>query len=62
MVAPRVACAVIDRAIQVHGGVRLSDDFALAYLYAAARALRLADGPDEVHLWTVARQELGRHD
>ncbi len=61
VVAPRVACAVIDRAIQVHGGGGLSDDFPLAYLYTAARALRLADGPDEVHLRTVARHELGRH-
>ena len=52
---------VIDRAIQIHGGGGMSDDFPLAYFYAWARALRLADGPDEVHLRTVARQELGRH-
>ncbi len=58
---PRVACAVIDRAIQVHGGGGMSDDFPLAYFYSWARALRLADGPDEVHLRTVAREELGRH-
>ncbi|HXV94575.1 MAG TPA: acyl-CoA dehydrogenase family protein [Pseudonocardia sp.] len=62
VVCPRMACAVIDRAIQVHGGGGMSDDFPLAYFYTWARALRLADGPDEVHLRTVARQELGRHD
>jgi acyl-CoA dehydrogenase len=61
-VCPRMACAVIDRAIQVHGGAGISDDVPLASFYVWARALRLADGPDEVHLRTVARQELGRHD
>ncbi len=61
VVVPRIACAVIDRAIQIHGGGGMSDDFPLAYFYTWARALRLADGPDEVHLRTVARQELGRH-
>jgi acyl-CoA dehydrogenase len=54
-----VACAVIDRAIQVHGGAGVSSDFPLARMYAGARTLRLADGPDEVHVRTVARQELG---
>ena len=58
VVCPRMACAVIDRAIQVHGGGGVSDDFPLAYAYAWARALRLADGPDEVHLRSVARQEI----
>jgi acyl-CoA dehydrogenase len=58
---PRMACAVIDRAIQVHGAAAMSDDVPLAYFYTWARALRFADGPDEVHLRTVARQELGRH-
>ncbi|WP_308283054.1 acyl-CoA dehydrogenase family protein [Pseudonocardia nigra] len=62
VICPRIACAVIDRAIQIHGGGGMSDDFPLAYFYTWARALRLADGPDEVHLRTVARQELGRHD
>jgi acyl-CoA dehydrogenase len=62
VVCPRVACEVIDRAIQVHGGAGMSDDTPLAAFYVWARALRLADGPDEVHLRTVARQELGRHD
>lgn len=57
-VIPRMACEVIDMAIQLHGGAGLSDDFELAELYAGARALRLADGPDEVHLGMVARAEL----
>jgi acyl-CoA dehydrogenase len=61
-VCPRMACTVIDRAIQIHGGAGMSDDVPLASFYVWARALRLADGPDEVHLRTVARQELGRHD
>ncbi|MCD2194212.1 acyl-CoA dehydrogenase family protein [Actinomycetospora endophytica] len=58
VICPRMACGVIDRAIQVHGGGGVSDDFPLAYAYAWARALRLADGPDEVHLRSVARQEV----
>lgn len=57
--APSMACDVIDRAIQVHGGAGLSQDTPLARMYAAARSLRLADGPDEVHLMSVARHELG---
>jgi acyl-CoA dehydrogenase len=59
VIAPRVACHVIDRAIQVHGGGGVSDDFPLAEMYAHARTLRIADGPDEVHIRSVARQELG---
>jgi acyl-CoA dehydrogenase len=62
VVTPRIACDVIDRAIQIHGGAGMSDDTPLAYFYVWARALRLADGPDEVHIRTVARQELGRHN
>ena len=58
VVAPRVACNVIDRAIQVHGGGGVSGDFPLAQMYAGARTLRLADGPDEVHKMTLARHEL----
>jgi acyl-CoA dehydrogenase len=58
VVTPRIACAVIDRAIQVHGAGGLSDDFPLASFYTWARALRIADGPDEVHLRSVAREEL----
>jgi acyl-CoA dehydrogenase len=59
VIAPRVACEVIDRAIQVHGGGGVSEDFPLAEMYAHARTLRIADGPDEVHLRSVARQQLG---
>ena len=51
---------MIDRAIQTHGGAGVSDDFPLARLYTSARALRIADGPDEVHLRTVARRELAQ--
>jgi acyl-CoA dehydrogenase len=58
VVVPRMTCAVLDRAIQVHGGGGVSDDFPLARLYSAARTLRLADGPDEVHIRSVAREEL----
>jgi acyl-CoA dehydrogenase len=61
VMAPRMACEVIDRAIQVHGGGGVSDDFPLAEMYAGARTLRLADGPDEVHVRSVARQELGKY-
>lgn len=60
VVAPRVACDVIDRAIQIHGGAGVSDDTPLAAMYAGARSLRLADGPDEVHLRDIARVELRR--
>ena len=58
IVAPRMACAVIDRAIQVHGGGGLSQDHFLAQAYAGARSLRLADGPDEVHIAALARSML----
>jgi len=58
---PRAVAEIIDRAIQVHGGLGLSGDVPLAQLYAASRALRIADGPDDVHLESVARRELGRH-
>ncbi|WP_189242755.1 acyl-CoA dehydrogenase family protein [Planobispora rosea] len=58
VVAPRMACQVIDRAIQVHGGMGVSDDVPLAMMYAQARAMRIFDGPDEVHIRTVARREL----
>ena len=56
--APNVALKVIDRAIQVHGGGGVSDDFPLACMYAQVRTLRLADGPDEVHKRSIARMEL----
>ncbi len=57
---PAMAQAVLDRAIQVHGGGGLSQDFFLGYAFTGARILRIADGPDEVHLETVAKLELGR--
>ncbi len=56
--APGIALKVIDRAIQVHGGGGVSDDFPLAWTYAHLRTLRLADGPDEVHKLSIARREL----
>jgi len=56
--APNVALKIVDRAIQVHGGGGVSDDFPLAWTYAHLRTLRLADGPDEVHKRTLARLEL----
>jgi acyl-CoA dehydrogenase len=56
--APNVALKIIDRAIQVHGGGGVSDDFPLASMYAHQRTLRLADGPDEVHKRTIAQREL----
>jgi acyl-CoA dehydrogenase len=55
---PKVACDVIDRAIQVHGGAGVSDDTPLAEMYGWHRAMRIFDGPDEVHLRSIARQEL----
>jgi acyl-CoA dehydrogenase len=58
VVAPNVALRVLDRAIQAHGGAGVSDDFPLAYFWASARTLRLADGPDEVHRVSVAKSEL----
>jgi acyl-CoA dehydrogenase len=57
---PNVALKIIDRAIQVHGGGGVSDDFPLAAMYAHQRTLRLADGPDEVHKRTIAQRELRR--
>ena len=57
-IVPSIACDVIDFAIQIHGGGGMSDDFPLTAAYANARSLRLADGPDEVHLGMVAREEL----
>jgi acyl-CoA dehydrogenase len=58
VIAPRVALDVIDKAIQVHGGAGVSDDTPLAQAWAWQRCLRLADGPDEVHVRSVARTEL----
>jgi acyl-CoA dehydrogenase len=59
--APNVALKVLDRAIQVHGGGGVSEDFSLASAYAHLRTLRLADGPDEVHKLSIARRELAPH-
>ncbi len=59
-VAPQMSLNVIDRAIQVHGGGGVSDDFPLARMYGWQRAMRIFDGPDEVHFRTVAKAELGR--
>lgn len=61
VVTPRVTQQIVDFAIQIHGGGGLSDDFPLAGAWTAARALRLADGPDEVHQGLVARFELGKY-
>jgi acyl-CoA dehydrogenase len=56
-----VAHRVVDRALQAHGGAGVGDDFPLARMYTTARALRITDGPDEVHLRTVARHELAKY-
>ncbi len=61
VVAPNVACQVIDWAMQAHGGGGMSGDFPLAYAYTAARTLRFADGPDEVHRAAIAKHELGKY-
>ncbi len=58
----RTATTVVDRAIQVFGAAGVSDDTPLARWYASMRSLRIADGPDEVHLMAVARRELRRHE
>jgi acyl-CoA dehydrogenase len=60
VVAPNVALRVLDRAIQAHGGAGVSQDTFLASAWAGVRSLRLADGPDEVHIESVAKWELGR--
>ncbi|WP_310541728.1 acyl-CoA dehydrogenase family protein [Phenylobacterium sp.] len=59
--APRTALKVLDDAMQAHGGAGLSEDFGLARAYAGMRALRIADGPDEVHRRAIAKLEIGRH-
>ncbi|WP_137919808.1 acyl-CoA dehydrogenase family protein [Hydrogenophaga sp. 2FB] len=61
VIAPNMACDIIDMAIQAHGGGGVSDDFPLAYAYAVQRTLRFADGPDEVHRAAIAKLELARH-
>lgn len=61
VVAPTMALKILDRAIQVHGGMGVCEDTGLPAAWAAARTLRLADGPDEVHLETITRLELKKH-
>ncbi|MDB5896064.1 MAG: acyl-CoA dehydrogenase [Rhodoferax sp.] len=61
VVAPNMACQVIDWAMQAHGGGGMCDDFPLAYAYTVARTLRFADGPDEVHRNAIAKLELGKY-
>jgi acyl-CoA dehydrogenase len=61
VVVPAMACRVVDRAIQIFGGAGVTSDFPLAAMYASLRTLRLADGPDEVHRRTVARQDLQKY-
>jgi acyl-CoA dehydrogenase len=61
IVAPNMLCKVLDWAIQAHGAAGLSDDFPLAYAYARARAMRIVDGPDEVHRNALARLEFAKH-
>ena len=58
VVAPNVALRVLDRAIQAHGAAGVSQDTFLAHAWASSRTLRLADGPDEVHLETIAKLEM----
>ncbi|MGE3813343.1 MAG: acyl-CoA dehydrogenase family protein [Candidatus Nanopelagicales bacterium] len=61
VVAPRTALWVVDKAIQVHGAAGVSDDTPLAEMWAGLRTLRLADGPDEVHLASIAKHQLRQH-
>jgi acyl-CoA dehydrogenase len=60
--APNVAQGVVDRAIQAFGAGGLTDDYDLTHAWLAARSLRIADGPDEVHLQAVAKAELAKHE
>lgn len=62
VLAPNVALRVLDRAIQAHGAMGVCDDTFLAGAWANARTLRLADGPDEVHMEAIAKWELGKYD
>ena len=59
---PVMACQVIDWAIQAHGAAGVAADHGLAYAYARARAIRIADGPDEVHRNQIARLELRQYE
>ena len=61
VIAPNIAGRVIDRAVQVHGALGVSQDTPLAYAWSLIRTLRLADGPDEVHMEQIAKLELGKY-
>ncbi|MGB3801495.1 MAG: acyl-CoA dehydrogenase family protein [Lewinella sp.] len=61
IVCPQMACTVIDRAIQLHGGLGVSSDVPLADFYAYARSIRLADGPDEVHMFQLGRNTIAQY-
>jgi acyl-CoA dehydrogenase len=61
IVAPNMACQILDWAIQAHGGGGISQDFPLAFAWAHQRTLRFADGPDEVHRNSLAKLEYARH-
>jgi acyl-CoA dehydrogenase len=61
IVAPNMALKVIDWAMQIHGGMGISDDTPLAMMWSHQRTLRFADGPDEVHRYSLAKLELARH-
>jgi acyl-CoA dehydrogenase len=61
VIAPNMACQIIDWAMQAHGGAGISQVTPLAYMYAHQRTLRFADGPDEVHRNAIAKIELARH-
>ena len=60
-VVPPMALKIIDRAIQAHGGAGVCEDFPLANFWIVARMLRIADGPDEVHLESIAKMELNKY-
>jgi acyl-CoA dehydrogenase len=61
IIAPKMACTVIDRAIQMHGAAGMTNRFPLALSYNMARQLRLADGPDEVHMMALGKQVISRY-
>lgn len=61
IVAPNMACEVIDRAVQVHGGLGVSDDFPMAHAWVTNRFVRIADGPDEVHMYQLGKQKIAEH-
>ena len=61
IVAPNMVLKVVDRAIQIHGGKGVSADTPLARFFAVARTLRLADGPDEVHLYQLGKNTIKRY-